>query len=496
MAPPILVSLDDWGAMGLNAIERDRALGAIFASAAGDALGANYEFKPPVPASEPITMHAGSWRAGEWTDDTAMAIVILQQLAKGNALDDETTQDAIVAGWAHWAKTAPDVGIHTRHLLSGLREFTAAEALAASEAIHKLSGKTAGNGTLMRTGPVALGSLRSPEQTAANALSLSKLTHWDDDAADACVLWSLAIRHAIMEGELDVRIGIDFIKQNRRDRWIRLIEEAEAHLPAYFSNNGWVIHAFQAAWAAIHQAMSIPAQDLEFEADRLALGLEYAVRAGFDTDTVAAIAGSMLGAYFGVTAVPAKWAAILHGQPLSTVRDLRVLANLALNDGLDDNSGWPSVDHLNYSHYSDRFEFARFPLDEGLFIGGFAPLLSLPKEITAVVSLCRLGQNDVPQHVTAQHEVYLKDRAELDENQNLEFTFATTAALVKQLRDEGHQVYLHCVQAHSRTPSVALTYAVRELGHDLATANQAVKEALPYSSPNPRFERVLREILS
>src|SRR5258708_34915832 len=46
-----------------------------------------------------------------------------------------------------------------------------------------------------------------------------------------------------------------------------------------------------------------------------ALALDAAVRGGNDTDTVAAIAGGLLGAAYGASAVPADWRRVLHGWP-------------------------------------------------------------------------------------------------------------------------------------------------------------------------------------
>ena len=63
----------------------DRAVGAVLASAVGDALGAPYEFGPPNPAA-PCAMEGGGgfgWAPGEWTDDTQMALAILGVLATG-----------------------------------------------------------------------------------------------------------------------------------------------------------------------------------------------------------------------------------------------------------------------------------------------------------------------------------------------------------------------------------------------------------------------------
>ncbi|MCH9710979.1 MAG: ADP-ribosylglycohydrolase family protein, partial [Actinomycetia bacterium] len=57
------------------------------------------------------------------------------------------------------------------------------------------------------------------------------------------------------------------------------------------------------------------------------------VRAGFDTDTVAAIAGGLLGAAYGASAVPPPWYDLLHGWPGLTARDLAALAGSIATPG-------------------------------------------------------------------------------------------------------------------------------------------------------------------
>ncbi|WP_197061858.1 ADP-ribosylglycohydrolase family protein [Sinomonas humi] len=50
----------------------------------------------------------------------------------------------------------------------------------------------------------------------------------------------------------------------------------------------------------------------------LRAALEEAARGGNDTDTVAAITGGLLGAGYGISAVPFEWCRPLHGWPGST----------------------------------------------------------------------------------------------------------------------------------------------------------------------------------
>jgi ADP-ribosyl-[dinitrogen reductase] hydrolase len=180
----------------------------------------------------------------------------------------------------------------------------------------------------MRTAPVALAYLEDEAALVAAARAVSELTHYDPEAGDACVSWCMAIRHAILTGVLDARIGLHHIDTDRRGPWASRLTEAELSTPADFANNGWVVEALQAAWSAIATTRVLqddPAKRV-FRADHLSRALEAAVRGGNDTDTVAAIAGGLLGATYGASAVPEEWCRLLHGWPGMETRDLVSLA--------------------------------------------------------------------------------------------------------------------------------------------------------------------------
>lgn len=326
----------------------DRARGVLLATAAGDALGAGYEFGPPLEDGTTVSMTGGGtfgWAPGEWTDDTSMALAIAEVAALGADLRAASAQDVIVARWARWAETARDVGSQTRHVLGAVRHGAAtaggdasdggapgcaAQALAASADLHQRTGHTAGNGSLMRTAPVALAYLGEGAEDALTdaATQLSALTHYDPEAGEACVLWCHLIRHAVRTGSLDAAAGLRHLRDGSRRVWAHRLDEAEHARPGDFTRNGWVVEALQAAWSAI-TTTPVPADDQAadtFRADHLRLALESAVRGGRDADTVAAIAGGVLGAVYGASAVPARWRLVLHGWPGLKARDLATLA--------------------------------------------------------------------------------------------------------------------------------------------------------------------------
>jgi ADP-ribosyl-[dinitrogen reductase] hydrolase len=477
--------------MTLTTAQLDRACGVLLGTAAGDALGAPYEFGPPRGPDLEVAMVGGGgfgWEPGEWTDDTSMAIAIAEVAAAGADLRTERSQDVIVTRWYEWSQDATDVGLQTRSVLSqaGRQGISAQLARAESAALHQRTGRTAGNGSLMRTAPVALAYLDDEAALVEAARAVSELTHYDPEAGDACVLWCLAIRHAILTGELDARIGLQHIDSGRRAVWASRLDTAEASQPSDFANNGWVVEALQAAWSAI-ATTPVPQDDPAtgvFRADHLRLALDAAVRCGNDTDTVAAIAGGLLGAAYGASAVPAEWRRVLHGWPGMRTRDLIDLASAITL------KGEPDGFDFSYSGYETDI-VVRHPYDEGVWLGDIGALRSLPEGVDAVVSLCRVGEADLPSRAE-QIDVRLIDQPGV--NDNLDFVLLDTVRLVEQLRREGRTLLIHCVQAQSRTPTIAALYGARVRGIGIAEALADVCAVLPYADPMPDFREALRRL--
>lgn len=449
----------------------DRAVGTVLGSAAGDALGAHYEFGPSLPADTPVDMFGGGafgWAPGEWTDDTQMALAILGVLATGS-----TDTAEIEAAFRRWYASGPaDVGVQTRAVLG--RPGSLAEV--ARRRYEARPGSSAGNGSLMRTGPVALAHPEDPVAIAALARDLSALTHADPDCLDACVLWSVAIDHTIhhappsdasWDWTAPLRSALDQLEPARQERWAALIDEAADAQPTEFAKNGWVVHAFQTAVAAI---CSTPVPERDAAPRHLQLALEHAVRAGGDTDTVAAIAGAMLGARWGATAVPFRWRRLLNGRgpdptPGMSAADLDRLARLAHRGGAPDQHGWPGRSSM-VEHYLDEFPAPpRLVELGGVRFGNAAGLrLALDDGADAVVSLCRMGTDDVPDGVE-HHVIGLLDTTR-EENPNLVLVLTDTTDGIAALVEQGRDVYVHCVAAENRTPTVAATWLCRHHGTD------------------------------
>ena len=109
--------------MRLTTAQLDRACGAVLASAAGDALGAGYEFgcaAVGLDGPQMIGGGLGGFAKGEWTDDTSMSIVVLEAAAAaslGHDLRLPSSLDQIAREWYAWSMGTPDIGAMTSKVM-------------------------------------------------------------------------------------------------------------------------------------------------------------------------------------------------------------------------------------------------------------------------------------------------------------------------------------------------------------------------------------------
>lgn len=524
----------------------DRAAGSMVGMACGDALGAPYEFGGPYPADMPVEMMGGGpfgWEPGEWTDDTSMAIPLLELATRPQRMRDANLYP-VVDAWLAWMRDAKDVGNQTSAVLGEVERIRAGwadsrgpeldwsrpagdvfpfwqepgdgglvcTAQSESASFYADFPERAGNGSLMRTAPMAI----RGDSSVMYAVSQSELTHLNQDAVEACVIWSAAIAHAIETSELDLRGSLWALREavhsplslsiwaqadtgtapeSRHDLWVARIEEAESNRPeAFAQSNGWVVAALQAAWSSIvHTGFRGDSDPMHVRHT-----LEAAVRAGGDTDTVAAIAGALVGAAYGVSAIPLEWQRAIHGWPGWRVNELVERAVVTAREGGRDESEWPSAARLDYEDWGSLDTCVRHPHDPGVYMGAIGSLDRMPADVDAVVSLCRVGRAQVDTDLVEPQNhvrVWLVDSEFEEDNQHVDFVLREAADMVARLRAEGRVVLLHCVQAHSRTPSVGALYSALHCGVPVDQAIDQVVDSLPMAYPNRAFRAAIERIV-
>lgn len=297
------------------------------AAGVGDALGVPYEARPPLPAGVQPVMKGGglgNYRRGEWSDDTQMLTVIGSVASRNPKLTSADALNAIARGFLYWSRGgATDMGFQTQAVLGRTRKIMARDAATqpgwavafAARTLHEETGRSAGNGSLMRTAPVALAYLSDPEGCATAARAVSALTHFDPLAGDGCAIWCELIRRAIM-GELvdpSIVVTLTVTDPEAQAKWLAWVDEAITGEPRDFKNNGYVVAALQAALSAL-----MPMLTALWKGDPIGIKLmrnvlNRAVRCGWDTDTVAAIAGMLAGAIAGMEAIPPEWLKTANG---------------------------------------------------------------------------------------------------------------------------------------------------------------------------------------
>lgn len=341
----------------MDDVVADRAAGVLLGQAVGDALGVPYEFGTMrlVGEAKMLGGGLGGYRPGQYSDDTEMAVCIAQVSCDGHDLTSEEALTLVAHRFMAWRRTdPPDIGVQTRAVLGDGAEVSGEELTARARAYFDRTGRAAGNGGLMRTGIVGLTRLEDRAATAASARAVCELTHADPLALESCVLWSEAVRVAVLEGRFDVRGGLDLLPEERAAYWSERLDEADAGPAARFTANGFTVVALQAAWAAIRETDPVgsgegalsegPAEEsgevTSDRADRIRVGelhiraaLQRAIEIGNDTDTVAAIAGALLGARYGAAALPWEWVEQINGWPELTAPSLVGLAHATARHG-------------------------------------------------------------------------------------------------------------------------------------------------------------------
>lgn len=117
-----------------------------------------------------------------------------------------------------------------------------------------------------------------------------------------------------------------------------------------------------------------------------------------------------------------------------------------------------------------------------------------PTDFDAVVSLCRLADDDIRTDIP-HVEVRLIDRPERDENPNLDFVLMDAVRTIERLRADGRTVLVHCVGAYSRTPMMAALYGAHHRGIGAEQALRDVLTVLPNANPNRAFRSALRRLV-
>lgn len=290
----------------------DRAIGALLGLAVGDAIGTTLEFAAR-DAQPPLVDMVGygpfGLKAGQWTDDTAMALALADSLKHRHGFDARDCMSRFV-NWYRWGVYSCtgdcfDIGGVTR---AALHQFEkTGDPFAGSTAEF-----SAGNGSLMRLAPVPIWGLKHGAKVVADiAWEQSRTTHGAFPCLEACEGFALITARAIA-GESKAAVLAPPAELRPGKVGEVLAGQWRGKSRDQISSSGYVVHSLEAALWCVDQAADFP------EAVLLAANL------GDDADTVAAITGQLAGALWGASSISQAWRErVAWGDEIAqTARDL------------------------------------------------------------------------------------------------------------------------------------------------------------------------------
>jgi ADP-ribosylglycohydrolase len=285
----------------------DRQRGALVGLAVGDALGAAVEFKSPGSFPE-VTGYRGGGphrlAAGEWTDDTSMALALADSIASvGWNIDDQARRYLAwyEKGWYSVNGRCFDIGMTC---LSAMNRFSRTGDAKTS---GNPSERASGNGSIMRLAPAPI---RYAHLYPDRLLELVRLltqsslpTHASPHCLSACAYLGMVLA-ALIQG-IDREQILDANWKGLRDlrevhafhREIADVAEGSFRRkkPPEIVGSGYVVKSLEAALWAFHDAKDFREAVLR------------AVNLGDDADTTGAVCGQLAGAYWGESGIPKEW---------------------------------------------------------------------------------------------------------------------------------------------------------------------------------------------
>jgi ADP-ribosyl-[dinitrogen reductase] hydrolase len=277
--------------------------GAMLGLAVGDAVGTTLEFRSPGSFEKIDEMMGGGpfcLAAGEWTDDTSMALCLADSLIEKRGFDPIDQLER----YTRWAEHA--------YLSSNGRVFdignTVRDALDKFGRTHEpfcgsSDPTSAGNGSLMRLAPVPLFYVRKPLEAIEFAGESSRTTHGAASTVDACRYFGGLIVGAMLGVSKEELLSDHYspVKEYwRQNGLVREINEIAAgsfkrRSPPAIKGSGYVVKCLEAALWAFYSSNSYRE------------GCLLAVNLGDDADTTAAVYGQIAGSYYGEDGIPEDW---------------------------------------------------------------------------------------------------------------------------------------------------------------------------------------------
>ncbi|MGB0717323.1 MAG: ADP-ribosylglycohydrolase family protein [Phycisphaerae bacterium] len=280
--------------------------GCMLGLAIGDALGKPTEFltrneirerfgPEGVTGFEPSGFHP----PGTYTDDTQMSIAIAEGIIESGHASVDTLMTSIASRFVTWAKSADNNRSPGTACMTACRNLD--EGVSWREAGVRLS---KGCGTVMRVAPIGLYFHEDLERVVDVAQASATITHGHTTGIAAAAGGALAVALCIRETPPDQLLDEILARSSHLDAdYARKLEQLKSvvHLEP-----DEAMAELGDAWVAEEALANGLYCFLRSPEDYRATALTAANTEG-DSDSIGTIAGSVSGAYNGVSAIPKPW---------------------------------------------------------------------------------------------------------------------------------------------------------------------------------------------
>ncbi|ADP10122.1 ADP-ribosylglycohydrolase [Erwinia sp. Ejp617] len=279
----------------------DRAKGALVGLAVADAVGTTLEFLPRDQQFVSDMVGGGPFqlKAGEWTDDTSMALCLAETYLDLGRLDLTGFRNRLVNWYRHGVNSANgtcfDIGNATRY---ALEQYL----LQGADWFGNTEPHSAGNAAIIRLAPAAIFQRHSLLRTLHDAEQQGRATHGALESLDASRLLARALCLLLNGADKRTVMAPALCPFNARTALINA-GEYQQKSREQIRSSGYVIDTLEAAMWAVWQT------------DNFRDAVLLAANLADDADSVAATAGQIAGALYGYSAIPLEWRKKLVEEP-------------------------------------------------------------------------------------------------------------------------------------------------------------------------------------
>jgi ADP-ribosylglycohydrolase len=283
--------------------------GLLYGIAIGDALGVPVEFmsRKHLQANPVTSMRAYGTHhqpAGTWSDDTAMSMLLVEQLIEGYEVQKLADRFCKWYQYNDWTPHGEifDMGVATRNAMDKL-----AKGIPAIQS-GECDDYSNGNGSLMRILPLAIYLQNKPiDDRFRMVKEICSITHAHIRSIIGCFF---AVEFVISLLKEKDKCDAYYETQNLVRDYLHLIDIKTSEIELYnrilfddiscipqedIYSSGYILHTLEASlWAFL-------------TTDNFKDAVLKAVNLGDDTDTIGSVTGGLAGLYYGFEQIPSEW---------------------------------------------------------------------------------------------------------------------------------------------------------------------------------------------